>query len=54
MNVEQRKWTEALGWTTASRGGIEKSSQLVLLFGAATALQKPDVVAAIRKDYPAA
>ena len=54
MNVEQRKWTEALGWTAASRGGIAKSSQLVLLFGAAAALQKPDLVAAIRKDYPTA
>ena len=54
MNVEQRQWTEALGWTAASRGGIAKSSQLVLLFGAAAALQEPDLVAAIRKDYPTA
>lgn len=54
MNVEQRKWTEALGWSAASRGSIAKSSQLVLVFGAAATLQKPDLVAAIRKDYPAA
>ncbi|MGC1172275.1 FIST signal transduction protein [Polaromonas sp.] len=54
MNVEQRKWTEALGWTAASPGAIAKSSQLVLVFGAAAALRRPDLVAAIRQDYPAA
>jgi hypothetical protein len=54
MKIEQRKWTEAPGWTPASPGNIAKSSQLVLVFGAAAVLRKPDLVAAIRKDYPAA
>jgi hypothetical protein len=54
MKVEQRKWTEALGWTTASAEGVAGSSQLVLVFGAAAALRRPDLVSAIRQDYPGA
>jgi hypothetical protein len=54
MKTEQRKWTAALGWTPAAPGNIAKSAQLVLVFGATAALRKADLVAAIRKDYPAA
>jgi hypothetical protein len=54
MKIEQRKWTEVSGWIPASAGNIAKSSQLVLVFGAAAALRKPDLVAAIRNDHPAA
>ena len=54
MKTEQRKWTAASGWVPAAPGNIAKSCQLVLAFGATAVLQKPDLVAAIRKDYPAA
>ena len=54
MKIEQRKWTEAAGWTPASTGNIAKSSELVLVFGASAVLRKPDLVAAIRNDYPSA
>jgi len=54
MKTEQRKWTEALGWTPAAPGTVAQSAQLVLVFGATAALRKPDLVAAIRNDYPAA
>ncbi len=54
MKTEQRKWATALGWTPTAPGNIAKSAQLVLVFGATAALQKPDLLAAIRKDYPAA
>jgi hypothetical protein len=52
MKTEQRKWTEAAGWTPASPGNIAGTAQLVLVFGATGLLQKPDLVAAIRSDYP--
>ncbi len=54
MKTEQRKWIAASGWTPTAPGNISQSAQLVLVFGATAALQKPDLVAAIRKDYPAA
>ena len=54
MKIEQRKWTQALGWTPASAGHFARSSQLVLVFGATAVLEQPHLTAAIRKDYPAA
>ncbi|HXD40235.1 MAG TPA: FIST N-terminal domain-containing protein [Ramlibacter sp.] len=54
MNIEQRKWTQALGWTPASAGPFATSSQLVLLFGATSVLEQPHLTAAVRRDYPAA
>lgn len=54
MQVEQRKWTQSLGWAPASAGSFANSSQLVLAFGATAVLRQPHLAAAIRKDYPAA
>ena len=54
MKIEQKKWTESLGWTPAIPGNGAKSSQLVLVFGSTSVLRKTDLVAAIRNDYPAA
>lgn len=53
MKTEQRQWTETLGWTVGA-ATLGASAQLVLVFGAPAALQKPVLVAAIRADYPAA
>jgi hypothetical protein len=54
MKIEQRQWTEALGWAPSAPGNIAQSAQLILVFGAPAAWRKPDLVAAIRNDYPAA
>ncbi|HXE50143.1 MAG TPA: FIST N-terminal domain-containing protein, partial [Ramlibacter sp.] len=54
MKIEQRKWTQALGWAPASAGTLAKSSQLVLVFGATSVLRQAHLTAAIRNDYPAA
>jgi hypothetical protein len=54
MKIEQRQWTEALGWTPPFSGNIAESFQLVLAFGATAVLRKPDLLAAIRNNYPAA
>ena len=54
MKIEQRKWAGNVGRLPATSGNIAKSAQLVLMFGATAKLRKPDLVAAIRKDYPAA
>lgn len=54
MKTEQRKWTEARGWTPAIPGPIAKSSPLILVFGDTRVLRKEDLVAGLRHDYPAA
>jgi hypothetical protein len=54
VKIEQRRWTQALGWAAASASTIAKSSQLVLVFGATAVLRQPHLTAAIRQDYPAA
>jgi hypothetical protein len=54
LKTEQRKWTEARGWTPATPGPAAKSCALVLVFGAPDVLRKEDLVAAVRRDYPRA
>ncbi|HEY8995247.1 MAG TPA: FIST N-terminal domain-containing protein [Lacunisphaera sp.] len=54
MKTEQRKWTEARGWTPAAAGLIAKSCPLILVFGDTRVLRKKDLIAALRHDYPVA
>src|SRR6185369_4712408 len=54
MKIEQRRWTQGLGWTPAAAGSFAGSSQLVLAFGATAVLRQPHLAAAIGRDYPAA
>ena len=54
MKIEQRRWTQAQGWSPADAGGFAGSCQLVLVFGATAVLRQPHLTASIRKDYPAA
>jgi hypothetical protein len=54
MKIEQRQWTEALGWTLPFTGNIADSFQMVLMFGAPAVLRQPYLLAAVRKNYPAA
>ena len=54
MKIQQRKWTQALGWTPASAPSFGASCQLVLVFGATAVLRQPHLAAEIRGDYPGA
>ena len=54
MKIEQRKWTQDLGWAPAAAASFAKSCQLVLVFGATAILRQPHLTGAIRNDYPAA
>jgi len=54
MKIDQRKWTQTLGWAPAPAASFAKSAQLVLVFGATAVLRQRQLTAEIRKDYPAA
>ena len=54
MKIDQRRWTQALGWMPAAAGDAAASCQLVLVFGATAALQQQHLCQSIRKEYPAA
>ncbi|MDP9013556.1 MAG: FIST C-terminal domain-containing protein [Pseudomonadota bacterium] len=54
MKCDQRTWTRQCGWIPESAGPLARSAQLVLVFGATTALQDPGVAESIRTDYPVA
>ena len=52
MRIEQKKWTEAKGWTAGPPGALG-DSQLVLIFGARPILRE-SLVAQIKTAYPSA
>lgn len=55
MRIEQKRWTEAGGWTvTRAPGDSMPPAQLVLFFGAREALIRPAVLDTLRRDYPGA
>jgi hypothetical protein len=54
MKTEQRTWTQAAGWAPSSPGPLGPSAQLVLVFGATSALLDPRLAESIRKFYPTA
>jgi hypothetical protein len=54
MIVEQKRWTEALGWRVSRTTGAMQEPQLVLFFGASEAIATPSVLEALRADYPTA
>ncbi len=54
MKIEQRKWSEDSGWTPGEAKRPPMPYQLVLVFGAVTTLRRPNLVGAIRRDYPGA
>jgi hypothetical protein len=53
MRIEQKKWTEAKGWTAGPPGALGDSAQLVLIFGARPILRE-SLVAQIKTAYPSA
>jgi len=54
MKIEQKSWTQAGGWVTASPDTLAGSAQLVLVFGATAVLRDAQLVDPIRKFYPTA
>lgn len=54
MRIEQKKWTQPLGWTSGFPGSLAQSAQLVLLFGATAVLDRHGVLEQIRNAYPGA
>lgn len=54
MQLEQRHWTAAHGWKPEPPGALGESAQLVLAFGATSALKEPPLLETIRRAYPGA
>ena len=54
MKIEQIQWTSAQGWMPAPPARPVTPAELALVFGAIGVLRKPELVAAIRRFYPAA
>ena len=54
MRIEQRKWTEARGWTSEPLEAFRESAQLVLTFGATSILRERSLVEQVKTTYPGA
>jgi hypothetical protein len=54
MKIEQIVWKKDLGWTPDKLGNVDKSSQLVLVFGAAPVLKDHGVFEKLKAFYPGA
>jgi hypothetical protein len=54
VKTEQRKWTASTGWNSTTPANVGESAQLVLVFGAVSALEQPGPRDAIRESYPSA
>jgi hypothetical protein len=54
MKVEQWQWSQSKGWTPPLSATRDESAQLLLVFGAPTALQSAEIADALRKLSPQA
>ncbi len=54
MKTEQRKWSPESGWTPPSVSADAAAAQLILAFGATSALKRPSLLAELQRDYPQA
>lgn len=52
MQLEQRTWRPATGWTIERTSDDFREPQLVLIFGSTATLEDPDALAALRRLYP--
>src|ERR1051325_11493195 len=53
MKIEQKKWTAAARWI-APNSNSAAAAQLVLVFGATSALKDRSLIEPLKKSYPAA
>ena len=51
MKTEQKQWTAASGWSPAGGNSLGDSAQLVLVFGAPSALKNTTLMAAVQSGY---
>ena len=54
MIIEQKRWTDTVGWRVSRTTGAMQAPQLVLFFGAPEAIAMPPALEALRADYPTA
>jgi len=54
MKIEQRKWTEASGWTSQAGVVLGESAQLVLVFAATPLLREARLLQEVKDRYPGA
>jgi hypothetical protein len=52
MRIEQKKWTQAKGWTPEPKWALGESAQLVLLFGATHILKERTFTEQFRETWP--
>jgi len=52
MRIEQRKWTQADGWSRPTPTGIATEAQLVLAFASPAGLRRTDFLEEITRDFP--
>ena len=52
MRLEQRRWSQDLGWIPELPGVLGKSAQLILIFGATAILKEGKCVEQVRDAYP--
>jgi len=54
MKIEQRKWMRASGWMPQQADSLQKSAQLVLLFGSTALLEHQHLMEEVQQRYPGA
>ncbi len=54
MLIDQRRWSEATGWTATRAATAMPPAQLVLVFGAREALADPGIISTVRRAHPQA
>lgn len=54
MKIEQVRWTQSGGWEPHAPETLGARAQLVLIFGGAPIVERPDVLDQVRKAYPSA
>lgn len=54
MKIEQVRWTQSGGWEPHPPHSLGARAQLILAFGGAPIIERPDLLAELRKAYPTA
>jgi hypothetical protein len=54
MKIEQRQWTEQIGWFPTNPAALGNSAQVLFIFGSRTSLKNKVAINQLRKNYPKA
>jgi hypothetical protein len=52
VNIEQCRWTRALGWEPAPPSRLADTADLVLVFGSTAVLEEAYLLDSVRRSYP--